>query len=39
MSRHLEAHLQPSSGFGESMIDVNQRQAKIGPGVSLVEWL
>lgn len=38
ISGNLNAHFSVFSGYGESLIDYNNRQTMVGAGVSLVDW-
>jgi phospholipase A1 len=38
LTNALHGYVQVFSGYGESMIDYNFRQQRIGLGVSVVEW-
>jgi phospholipase A1 len=38
LSGNLNAHFSVFSGYGESLIDYNNRQTMIGAGISLVDW-
>ena len=38
ISGSLNAYAQLFSGYGESLIDYNFRQTRLGVGVSIVEW-
>ncbi|MCO6149008.1 phospholipase A [Flavobacterium sp. NRK1] len=39
LSGNLRGYFQVTHGYGETLIDYNNRQTTIGLGVSLVEWL